>query len=99
MRIKKAIVRASVVASIGAMAAIAPAAPALAGTPPTCMQTVKHAYNSVTVYNRCGLTSFNIRIVWRAAPDSGCYTISPGSSRAYNAFGAPLGSYDKTVTC
>jgi hypothetical protein len=96
---RRSIARAAALATFAAAAVAIPAAPALAGTPPSCIVTDVISFNVVTVHNRCGLTSYRIKVVWTAARDSGCFTIPPLSSRGINALNQPFAQYDKTVTC
>ncbi|MEU7901772.1 hypothetical protein [Actinoplanes sp. NPDC049118] len=95
---KKNLVRAVAVLGFAGATVAGVAAPAMAAPKPSCVSVTVHSFNSVTMHNNCSV-SHRLRVVWRNARDSGCFTVNSGASKDVNAFNQPFASYDKVVTC
>ncbi|MFH8978783.1 beta-Ig-H3/fasciclin [Streptomyces sp. NPDC017890] len=103
MRLIKRLATAVAVTATASVAFAAPAsaAPATAtGTAPSCVKRPVH-YNQdgfvVQLINTCASTK-RVRVIVDWAPDSACYTLSPGEEAWYRYEGL-TGFYDSTATC
>ncbi|MEU4539840.1 hypothetical protein AB0G15_33835 [Streptosporangium sp. NPDC023825] len=95
---RKNVTRAAVIVALSGAALVGVVSPASAGTKPGCVSVEVHSFNSVTMHNNCS-TSHRLRVIWKNARDSGCFTVNAGASKDVNAFNQPFASYDKVVTC
>ncbi|MET8145604.1 hypothetical protein ABZU32_35335 [Sphaerisporangium sp. NPDC005288] len=95
---RKNVTRAAMLVAFSGAAIVGVVSPASAGTKPSCVSVEVHSFNSITMHNNCS-TSQRLKVVWKNARDSGCFTVGAGSSKDVNAFNQPFASYDKVVTC
>ncbi|GHH66600.1 hypothetical protein GCM10017673_12400 [Streptosporangium violaceochromogenes] len=94
----KSVARVVMVATFAGAALVGAVSPASAGTKPSCVSVTVNSFNSITIYNGCS-TSQRLKVVWKNARDTNCFTLASGASKDVNAYNQPFASYDKVVTC
>ncbi|TMR22616.1 hypothetical protein ETD86_10795 [Nonomuraea turkmeniaca] len=95
---RKSVTRAAMIVAFSGAALVGVVSPASAGAKPGCVSVDVHNFNNVTMHNNCS-TSHRLKVVWRYARDSGCFTVNAGASRDVTAFNQPFAEYDKVETC
>jgi hypothetical protein len=99
MHIRRALAVGAVAAAFAGGIAASPAQ-AAGGTAPACViRSVSNEIDGFSVYleNTCTNT-MRVQVIVSYAPDSPCYTLSPGESEVYLYEGI-LGIYDRTAVC
>jgi hypothetical protein len=98
---KAFVVAAGAASMILAGTSVATAAPAAPTAFLTCMKVVDSGTSIdltrwVRVQNKCAWT-YTVKVVWKAAPDSTCNTLSPGEKM--KSVAPIVASYDGTAIC